>query len=57
MLPDDTLLHLAFHHQELLRFLLLHPLQWNAGDFRDDVHHVVTRHDDFSLFTLFAPLV
>ena len=40
-----------------MRFLLLHSLEWNARDLRNDVHHVVGRHHDFFFFALLAPLV
>src|SRR5207237_113770 len=50
-----ALLHFRFHHEELLRFLLLHSLQRNAGNLRNDVHHVVPGYDDLFLVPLLTP--
>ena len=38
-----------------MRFLLFHALERNAGDFRNDVHHVVRCHHYFFLFALLTP--
>src|SRR6266496_3798645 len=57
LLTNDALLHFGFHHEELLCFLLLHPLQRNAGDLRDDVHHVVRGYHDLFFFPLLTPFV
>src|SRR5438093_3928890 len=57
VLTNDALLHFSFHHKELLGFLLLHPLQWDAGDLRDDVHHVVRGYHDLFLFPVLTPFV
>src|SRR5437773_2695994 len=57
LLTNDALLHFRFHHEEFLRFLLLHPLQGNTGDLRDDVHHVVRGYHDLFLFPLLTPFV
>ena len=55
VLADDALLQFGFHREQLLRFLLLHSLERNAGHFRDDVHHVVRGHEHFLLFPFLAP--
>src|SRR6266496_3718031 len=57
LLTNDALLHFRFHHEEFLRFLLLHPLQWDAGDLRDDVHHVVRGYHDLFFFPFLTPFI
>ena len=56
MLADHALFELRLHPEQFLGLLFFHPLERNARDFGDDVHHVVASHDDLFLFAFFAPL-
>ena len=57
VLTDDAFLELGFHPEQFLRLLLFHLLKRDAGDFRNNVHHVIACHDDFPFFAFFPPLV
>src|SRR4029077_16986312 len=56
ILPDHPAPQLLFHLEKFFGLLLFHSLQWNAGNFRDDMHHVVAGDEHFSFFPLLPPL-
>ena len=56
VLTDDAALEFVFHLQELVRLLLLHPLEGNTGPLCDDSHDVVFLDGDDLLLVRGTPL-